>query len=124
MTSVLLDYSDMEKRMGEIDHLIKIHDEIAADHISEEVETKTFPFVPLKHGYLQGGFQRKKVSSSPNLQMDMIYSAIANNYYDYAARQHEKIFDHPIKGVDHYMLRGTEQVNIESIYAYHISQVL
>jgi hypothetical protein len=121
---VLLDASDMEEKMTEIDRLIVIHDSIAADHISEEIERKTFPYVPLKFGYLQDGFHRKQVSQSHNLQMDIWYSAIGNNYYDYAAIQHDVQFDHPIKGRDHYMEFGIRDTDIEGLYAYHVSHVL
>lgn len=124
MTSVLVDYSDAEEKMTGIDRLISIHDNIAADHLEEEVERKTFPYVPRKDGYLEGSFRSKQISTPPHLQLDMIYSSIANNYYDYAARQHEEIFDHPLKGTDHYMLKGTRDADVEGIYAYHISQVL
>lgn len=119
-----LDSSDMEEKMTGIDHLIAIRDIVAADHLEEETERKTFPYVPLKQGYLQDGFYSEQVTNYPFLQLDLFYSAIANNYYDYAARQHEEIFNHPLKGTDHYMLRGTREVDVEGIYAYHISQVL
>lgn len=121
---VLFDYSDAEEKMTGIDQLIRIRDEVAADHLEEEVERKTFPYVPFKHGYLQDSFYSKQVSSSPRLQLDLFYSSVANNYYDYAARQHEEKFNHPLKGTDHYMLKGTRDVKVEAIYAHHISQVL
>jgi hypothetical protein len=121
---LLFDVSDAKEKMEGIDRLIAIQDNIAADHIVEEVERKTFPYVPLRLGYLEGGFSSKQVSVYPTIQIDMIYSAIANNYYDYAQRQHEEEFTHIRKGTDHYMLKGTREVNAEAIYAHHISKVL
>lgn len=124
MSSVLIDSSDMKEKMSEIDHLIAIHDDIAADHIQEEVENKTFPYVPLKDGYLQDSFHSKVVNIPPYLEMDLWYSSFSNNYYDYAAYQHEEFLHHPLKGTDHYMIKGISHVNVEALYAYHISKVL
>jgi len=124
MISVLLDTSDSEEKMSNVDHLVQLQTDIAADHLIEKVEHETFPYVPLKHGYLQDSFQSKILSPTPHFQADLWYSALSNKGFDYAEKQHEFEFDHPLKGIDHYMTKGTAAVFEEDILAAHIRKVL
>ena len=55
---------------------------------------------------------------------DYFVVKIGNNYYDYAAIQHDVQFDHPIKGIDHYLELGIRDTDIEGLYVCHVSQVL
>ena len=121
---ILIDSTDAEEKRTNIDHLIQLQTDIAADELIEQVEHETFPYIPLKLGYLQDGYQSKIISNTPHFQADLMYSAMANNYYDYAAKQHETPYNHPLKGTDHYMLKGTRSVNPEHVLAGHIRKVL
>jgi hypothetical protein len=121
---ILIDSSDVEIKMSNIDHLVQLQTDIAADHMIELVERYTFPYIPLKLGYLQDSFNSKIISNTPNFQADLTYSSRANNYFDYAEKQHENPYYHPIKGTDHFMLKGTGSVNPEYTLAQHIRKVL
>lgn len=118
------DASDHIATMENLITMVNVRTEIAGDEVAEETERKTFPYVPLKHGYLQGSFKFKVNSHAPVLDLEMSYSAIANNYFDYAEIQHERNFNHPIKGQPHYMMKGYGQVNVNAIYGKQIRSVL
>lgn len=118
------DKSDMEQKMSNIDQLIQMQTDIAGDHITEQIELMTFPYVPYREGYLQDSFHAEETGNTPVLQMDMMYDAYSNKGFDYARVQHEKILHHPKKGTDHYLIKGMSHVNVEQLYAFHLSKVL
>lgn len=124
MARLTLDLTDHIEKMENLVTMVNVRTEVAGDEIAEDVERKTFPFVPLKHGYLQGGYKYNRTSPAPVLRLEMSYSAIANNYFDYAEIQHEKDFHHPIKGQAHYMMKGYGRVNVNAIYSGQIRAVL
>jgi len=124
MTSFLIDESDAIKNMEIVDHHVRLQNDIAADHIINEIENKTFPYVPLDEGYLQDSFYTKITSPTPVFQADMFYSMLSNKYFDYAEVQHEVDFNHPLKGEIYYMKKGIAKVDELALYAYHISKAL
>lgn len=124
MALIQFDKSNMEVNMSNLDQMVQMQTDIAADHITEQTEKMTFPYVPLKWGYLQDGFHTEQRSNTPKLQIDMMYDAYSNQGFDYAYIQHEKNLHHPKKGIDHYLTRGMSQINVEQLYAFHISKVL
>ena len=54
---IKFDASDHIAAMENLITMVNVRTEIAGDEIAEETERKTFPYVPLKHGYLQGGYK-------------------------------------------------------------------
>jgi len=129
-----VDASNMEKTLMNLDQG-PIHHQtvIAADEIANETEKHTHPYVPEEEHYLVGGFKEKVTSYPPLFRMDMIYDAVSNQGYHYAAIQHEEKLDHfkkpPKKFIkpgakDHYLLIGFGEVPIEAIWARHLHSVL
>lgn len=132
MALLLLDKSDMEVQMSNLDQRVQMQTDIAGDHISDETEKMTFPYVPEEQHYLVAGFTSKVITNTPRLQIDMMYDAYSNRGFNYAEIQHKKALNHfgPEKkyikpgATDHYMTKGLSHVNVEQLYAFHISKVL
>ena len=129
---LLVDASDFKAKSEHVELLVNVQTEIAGDHIGQDTESKTFPLVPKREGYLEGSFKAEKeigtAFASPTgfslLTMDMTYSAKSNRGYDYSSIQHEKPMSHPIKGTDHFLLKGFGQVQVTDIWAMHLRSVL
>jgi hypothetical protein len=104
----------------------------AAEEVSFETEKHTHHYTPEEEHYLVGGFKMRMRSYPPLLQMDMIYSAKANDGFDYAAFQHEAPLNHfgPEKkfikpgATMKYMMIGYGEVPVEAIIAKHSNRVL
>ncbi|MCE7700138.1 MAG: hypothetical protein K8E24_015360 [Methanobacterium paludis] len=129
MALLSVDASDFAEKAEYNKMLVNIYTEIAADEIAENVEKDTYPYVPFKLGYLEGGFTTQVLSYPPILSMTMQYSAIANNGYDYALIQHEEIMHHPVRKpgimpMDHYMTRGINETPGVAIFEKQILMAL
>lgn len=138
--TLIIDASDMKAKAEHVGLLVNVQTEIAGDHISEETEKRTQPFVPFEFGYLEGSFKAVKeigtAFTSPTgfslLTMDMTYSAKSNKGYDYAAIQHEVPFNHYHPGrivvksqaSDHYLSKGFGRVPVADIWAMHLRRAL
>lgn len=132
MALIQFDKSDMEVQMSNLDQRVQMQTDIAGDHIVDRTEKDTFPYVPEEQHYLVAGFTSKVVTNTPKLQIDMMYNAYSNRGFNYAEIQHKKALNHfgPEKkyikpgATDHYMTKGLSHVNVEQLYAFHISKVL
>lgn len=119
-----LDASHMVSRMGQIDTLLDAKTRVAGADIARKTKEHTTPLVPLRRGWLERSWRDRMVSGTP-LKWEMLYSAKSRQGYDYSARQHEEKFRHPIRGTDHYLLKGFErETRPVEVWSSHIMQVL
>jgi len=125
------DFSNMLQKKEQIQLRIIHETEITGDELAEEIEEHTYPYVPFLHGYLEGSFTAKMLTPVPLLRMEVQYSAISNDYFDYAEPQHNKNYDHPVrkpgKKPKQFFLRiGMFEVQqeVEEIYGRRIRNAL
>jgi len=121
--SIVFDPSDMIKRMGLIDSLVDAQTRIAGESINRRVRSETTPQVPLRRGWLERSYRATYKGYNP-LQLDITYSAKSKEGYDYAEIQHEHNFHHPIRGTDHYLLKGFMQSRPVDVWRSHLERVL
>lgn len=137
---LIVDASNMAERMTAIDQLIAMQTDIAGDHIAEEDERHTFPYVPAEQHYLENTFEAVQnigsgFTSSSGLgifSLIMTYDAVSNKGFHYGEMQHELRLNHfgPEKkfikpgAVDHFMLKGTAEVDALVIWGAHLASVL
>lgn len=77
-------------------------------NIASYVENETRPLVPLREGDLESSYKWSIRESTGFFELEMGYS-VFDNGFDYAIIQHEKDFDHPIRGEQFYLLKGFSQ---------------
>lgn len=85
------------------EHLIRMEmkipmmGEIAMDAMINSTEEKTYPYVPYLSGYLEGGFSFEQEQYIPLMVVRVEYNAYSNRGFNYAERQHDEHFDHPVR---------------------------
>lgn len=77
--------------------------------IAHLVELNTKDKVPFRTGALEHSYNWNIHESSNFIELEMGYSSLAPNGYDYAYIQHEENFNHPIRGEQFYLLKGFSQ---------------
>ena len=75
------------------------------------VENESQWRVPFRIGALEHSYKWNIVEDSNFIEVEMGYSSIAPNGFDYALIQHEKDFNHPIRGEQFYLLTGFTQAS-------------
>lgn len=118
-----LNPADMVKRMTYLDGVLDLQTRITGRDIEREVEIKTTPYVPLRRGWLERSYRSVTKSSHP-LHVEFTYSAKSKKGYDYAAIQHEKPFNHPRRGTDHYLTKGLTDARPIEIWAKNLLRIL
>jgi hypothetical protein len=105
--------------------------EISGNELSEMVENATYPYVPFLHGSLEESFTSRIITPVLLLRIKVQYSAISNNYFDYADPQHEEDYEHiarkPGKKPQRFFLRKgmfEVQQDVEEVYARRVRSVL
>lgn len=128
-----IDASDMNSKMTFREEIVYIRTEIAGVDIAHEWESHTRPYVPLKEGYLEGGFTYEVTTPPPILGMEAKYDAESNKGYKYPLIQEDisyqkkafgVIFKHPLRGTSPYFEKGRKEVDIVVVYAMNLRSVL
>ena len=76
--------------------------------VAELIHANTYMKVPLDTGRLEESFEWKLVEESSNfIQVNISYDAEdPKSGFHYAEYQHNRILNHPRRGIDHYLYRG------------------
>ena len=74
--------------------------------VAHLVENNTQDLVPFRTGALEHSFKWNVYNSADWVEVEMGYSSIAPDNYDYAFAQHEVNYNHLIKGQWHYLDEG------------------
>lgn len=76
--------------------------------VAELIHANTYMKVPLDTGRLEESFEWKLIEESSNfIQVNISYDAEdPKSGFHYAEYQHNRILNHPRRGIDHYLYRG------------------
>lgn len=76
--------------------------------VAELIHANTYMKVPLDTGRLEESFEWKLIEESSNfIQVNISYDAEdPKSGFHYAEYQHNRILNHPKRGIDHYLYRG------------------
>lgn len=83
------------------------------NNFSTYIESQTRPYVPYDTGVLEDSFFSSTHSKLDYVELDVGYSAITEDGFDYAIIQHEVPFHHKKKGIDKYLVEGIHDVTNE-----------
>lgn len=76
------------------------------NNVAHIIENQTQDKVPFRRGDLEHSFSWNIHDNSDFVELEVGYSSIAPDNYDYAYAQHEIEYNHPIKGQSHYLIDG------------------
>ena len=76
--------------------------------VAELIHANTYMKVPLDTGRLEESFEWKLIEESSNfIQVNISYDAEdPKSGFHYSEYQHNRILNHPRRGIDHYLYRG------------------
>lgn len=103
--SVVVDdsgFKELVNKFQQISYVVKT----VFSNFASVLEMNTREYVPLRTGELEDSFRWSINSTSKFVELNVGYSAISDNGFEYSVIQHEKEFNHPLRGTDHYLADG------------------